>query len=551
MLEARNLVKSLHVMATNAIANIIALQSLLFEEDANVRKLREYSPKSDSSYAIYVCRNHSFEIIEGVIKPYLDYAGIRATFTYSDYDDSLSFGDLDPQSDMIILWLDLSRYSESFDISKFLHDRIGFLEQNYKKNILFVPFGKNVELDKSRIILYKNLDNIKEKLGDKYLDLRMEKFSGTQLSLAASLEIARDLGLRYIPSMLKSALKGIVLDLDNTLYEGVLGEDGIHGVRLTHSHARLQTMLKELGNQGFFLSVASKNDEKDVLDLFEKRQDFPLKVEDFTKICAHWNSKAQSISDIAAYINISPDSLLFIDDNLGEIVSVLEHHPEISVLWAKENAALTCKALSETPGFLKLTVRHEDNLRKKDVQANQYRKNLEKSLSKENYIKQLNMQLTFSIDQPAQLERVSELSRKTNQFIFSYKRYTQSDVQDLMQSPSSRVVAISLKDDLSDSGIIGVVTLKKYDDVGFLEECFVSCRALGRGIDEAIVLGAIQTGLKSLGLQKLHVSLTKGDRNLPAEKFLEKNLVPYKDSPSFFSYDLPTDLIKIGIQENV
>jgi FkbH-like protein len=295
--------------------------------------------------------------------------------------------------------------------------------------------------------------------------------------------------------------------------------------------------------------VASKNDEKDVLGLFEKRHDFPLKLEDFTKICAHWDSKSQSISDIASYINIAPDSLLFIDDNLGEIVSVLENHSDIRVLWAKEDAALTCRALSEVPGLLKLNVKHEDNLRKGDVQANQHRKDLQKSLTKEEYIKQLNMELTFSLDHPGQVDRVSELSRKTNQFIFSYRRYTTPSIEALVKDPLARVIAISLKDNLSDSGIIGVIVMKKQGDMAFLDECFVSCRALGRGVDEAIVLGAIHIGLKSLGVHKLQLDFIKGDRNLPAEKFIEKNLVSYRSVPSVFSYELPTNLITVNIHE--
>ena len=174
-------------------------------------------------------------------------------------------------SDLLILKIDFTRYSIE-NLDAFIKERMNSLKKEYKKPILLIPFGHNFKLNDKQIVNY-NLDKIENKLGEKYTDLRLEKFSGTKLSSLTCIEVSKDLGLNYIPSLLKPNLKGIIVDLDNTLYKGVLGEDGIEGVTLTPGHKNLQNSLKKLKDQGFFLCVASKNNEQDVIDLFKKRED--------------------------------------------------------------------------------------------------------------------------------------------------------------------------------------------------------------------------------------------------------------------------------------
>ena len=134
-----------------------------------------------------------------------------------------------------------------------------------------------------------------------------------------------------------------------------------------------------------------------------------------------------------------------------------------------------------------------------------------------------------------------------NQFIFNYQRYSISEVESFMGSENGCVVSVSLKDKLSDSGIIGVVFVTKNSGVGLLEECFVSCRALGRGIDDAIVLGSIKAALDYLHVSKLKVNFTEGERNLPAKEFVNSKLGSYISGEGEFDFDFPTKLININI----
>lgn len=523
------------------------LQAFLFEKETKRLDLINFVSAIEPSYRISVYRNHSFELIENTIKPYLEYGRLGVEFSYSSYDDSLSFLELDLSADMVILWLDLSVYSLP-DLSGFIESRVAQLREIYNGNILLAHFGHDAEisLDKLQVEQYR-LAKFQTSLGEKFFDLRMESFSGTKLSHIASLGVSRDLGLNYLPALLRPNLKGIVVDLDNTLYKGVLGEDGVDGVFLSESHRQLQAKLKDLSQQGFFLCVASKNDERDVTQLFEDRADFPLEMGDFVKVCANWGSKADSITSIAESLNISSDSLLFIDDNMGELVSVLEVHPEVSIIWAKDEARITHDIVSNYPGLLKLNCKREDGLRREDTLANKERLQMQSALSKESYIRDLNMALVYEVDNLAHVDRVAELSNKTNQFIFSYLRYSYQQIQALMKSSESTVVSISLSDRLSDSGLIGVIVINKQIDVGVLEECLVSCRALGRGVDQAIVLGAVSTALSSLGLKRLKVNFVAGERNLPAEKFCEENFDAYRASPRDFEYKIPRNLIKVKV----
>ena len=527
------------------VMNKLDLQTFLFEGDVSRMELMSYASTIEPIYRVAVYRNHSFELIENTITPYLEYAGLGVEFLYSDYDDSLSFLELDLTVDLVILWLDLSVYKLS-NLNQFIESRIDYLKTCFNGNIVFAACG--VDIENLKVAQYK-LSKFKDLIGDKFFDLRLEPFSGTKLSHVANLEISRDLGLNYLPALLKPNLKCIVVDLDNTLYNGVLGEDGIDGVVLSEGHRQLQIKLKTLSEHGFFLCIASKNDDRDVVNLFKQRADFPLKIEDFVQIYANWESKSDSINWIAKALNISVDSFLFIDDNLGELMSVLENHPSIHIIWAKDNASITLDVVSNYPGLLKLDYKKEDGLRKKDALANQQRLAIKSSLNRDEYIRDLAMELVYDIDKLSNVDRITELANKTNQFIFSYQRYSSQEISSLVTNADSTVVTISLSDRLSDSGIIGVVVLTKQEDTGMLEECFVSCRALGRGIDQAIVLGSIKFALEALDVDKLKVAFVEGERNLPAQKFCEEHFAEFVSTSGDFKYKIPSDLITVTVNQ--
>ena len=523
------------------------LQDFIFESSPSRQELLDYRNNNCfSKNKVYVYRNHSFELIEKTISAYLDFANLNIEFIYSDYDDSLSFFDLDIDAELVVLWLDLSRYaSGSHD---FIKQRLSALKDIYNKNILFAYFSGDFTYNDTQVTCY-DISKWRSIFKDNYEDHRLERFSGTKMSMPLILSVSKDLGLNYFPSLLAPSLKCIVFDLDNTLYKGVLGEDGIDGIELTPAHHALQKRIFELAEMGFFICVVSKNDQRDVDLLLSSHQDFLVNRQNFTIVLASWQSKSVSISSIAKELNIGVDSILFVDDNIGELASVKQAHPEIKTILAKEDANITLDVLNNFPGLLKRGRAREDSLRNLDSKANQDRRKIIDSYSKEDFIKQLEVQVEFLINPAEEAYRLTELANKTNQFIFNYKRYSIAQIENIINDNDYAIVAVKVKDKLSDSGIVGVVVLKSdRESTAQLEECFVSCRALGRGIDQIIVSGAIATGMQKLGLSSLLANIHEGERNSPAINYYQENLARFKQ-PALFEYTLPKDLVTIKITE--
>lgn len=524
----------------------LELQEYIFEKEPKRRELLQYTSKEQShSYKVQVFRNHSFELIEHTIPVYLDYSGMGICFSYSNYDDSFSFLDLDASADLVIVWIDGARYPQ-ISVQDFLFERIRALRTVTNQPILVLPFRAEVTLELPDVLAV-NLSQLCAELGSDMVDERTLAATGTALSSKAMLHVSKALGLRYLPAMLRPSLKGLVVDFDNTLYQGVLGEDGIQGVTLTPGHLALQQELKRLAGQGFFLCAASKNELEDVCSLLDQRADFPLKREDFTKLCVSWKPKAESTTEIASYLNIHTDSLVFIDDNIGELTSVQMHHPQIRLIHAKEDAGITLKVLQSYPGLLKLRSSADDAKRSADVRSNEERTRLRQTMSHSDYIKSLELRLAYSLNDRERIGRVAELANKTNQFIFNYKRYAEAEVEQLMSSEDTAVLTLTLSDRLSDSGLVGVFVGQRKGEHMELEECFISCRALGRGIDEIMVSGAISVLLKHFGVDRLHVQFQTGPRNKPAQTFVNEHLHDYCAGPAEFAYELPKDLLTITI----
>ena len=282
--------------------------------------------------------------------------------------------------------------------------------------------------------------------------------------------------------------------------------------------------------------------------MFNKRTDFPLKLENITKMCVSWQSKAHSIAEIQKYLNIGIQDMLFIDDNMGELASVKTEHPEINIILAKDDASLTLDVVNNYPRMLKFNINYEDMIRKQDTIANEQREQLRNTLSKEDFLKTLEMELKYSLNNTSQIKRISELANKTNQFICSYKRYTEGEIQSLMDNQDSLIIAVSLKDKLSDSGIIGVLVFKNKKDYLNIEEAFISCRALGRGIDENIVLYPIQLATEFFNNNKVRFNFVKGERNKPAETFIKENLNEYNNTVNVFDKKIKNTFVNIEIE---
>lgn len=522
----------------------IELQEFLFSSPTR-KQLLNYTPTLPKEYTVQIFRNHSFEFVEHTIYAYLEYGELGVNFEYSGYDDTLSFTELDFSADAIILWLDVSRYHSESQFQNLLESRLKYLRSICTKPVLLVPFGAEVHMEMPSLLVF-NLQEFQAEMGPAFLDERASAVTGTSLSRKAMLVIAKELGLRYIPSLLRPALKAVVVDFDNTLYRGILGEDGICGIQITAGHIRLQKQLKRLADSGIMLCAASKNERQDVDELLATHSDFVLRQNDFTKLCVSWQPKTQSIQEIAQYLNIGVDSMVFIDDNIGELKAVTMAFPQIKAIHAEEDANKTADVLCSFPGLTIFTSAAQTFSRKNDIISNEERKKImAKAENKTDYIKSLGISLEFQKNNVDSAKRITELANKTNQFIFNYKRYSEAELYRFIEQQDMVVVSVSLSDILSDSGLIAACFGRKEDDVIILEECFMSCRAMGRGIEDTIILGAIQYAAETLACNKLRVCFQDGPRNAPAKLFAETHLKNYLTDAAYFSYQIPADLLNI------
>lgn len=487
--------------------------------DKNLSRLKVLSEKKgiSANFKMFVHRNHSFEMIGNVLNAFLNFSDLEAGIEYSSYDDSLTLGN-SLQSGLHVLWLDLARYNSDM-VSQFVKEKVEELRQKTDSPILLAYLGKGFKESDIKVsdLTVVNINSVVNFLNEQAFDVAKEAYSGTRLSSKASLYIAQYLGLKIIPSILKPALKAIVLDLDNTLYKGIIGEDGIENVI---PNLKLQQRLKGLKEQGFLLCISSKNEEKDVKELFEKRKDFILRWDDFTSAKVNWNSKADNIIEIAKDLNIGTDSLLFIDDNIAEIENVKTVIDNIHTITATSEED-TLQYLDFYPCLMKKSVSKEDSLRSKDLKANKERAELAKTLSKDEYFKRLGIKIELTVNDKENINRITELLNKTNQFILSYKRYNLTEVDGLLNSSDACILTAKMSDKLSDSGIIAILICKKDNKDLLVDELTFSCRALGRNIEDIVISKMLSMAKDYLHTtSKVSINYQKGPRNVPALAWL-------------------------------
>jgi FkbH-like protein len=478
-----------------------------------------------------VVRNTPVESIAAAARPFLGHAGLAVDWTYSAYDDSLGLADFDASADLVLVWLDFSRYGlESPAWRGFLEDRLLAIRTRTPAPILIadapgdVPSAEAIEAALANVLaripglaIYPRSATARD-LGLAYRDVRLSKVAGSDLSGPATLSHARDIGMSWIPALVQPAVKCLALDLDNTLYSGVLGEDGPSGVKLTNAHKLLQERLVGLQAQGFLLAVVSKNEAADVQELFQLRTDFPIRPELVSAWAVSWNAKAQGLTDIARRLNIGVDALLFVDDNLGEIASTAAAHPDTPVLYAADPAE-AMRGLAWLPGLRRLRFGREDALRAADLAAKAERERL--TGVGRDYVTALKPKLTFRFADESSIGRLHELSNKTNQFNLAVARLSAAQAAALaLEGRDSGALGCTLSDALSDSGVILSMFGKADGSTLIVEDLCISCRALGRNLEDKMILEGALKLADRLGCQAIGFRYRRGPRNGPALTWL-------------------------------
>lgn len=319
-----------------------------------------------------------------------------------------------------------------------------------------------------------------------------------------------DLLGRLIAAHQGRSRKCLVLDLDNTLWGGVVGDDGVNGLVLGQGSAlgeafvAFQAYARELSRRGVILAVCSKNDEANALEPFERHPDMVLRRDDIACFVANWSDKATNIRAIAAELNIGLDSLVFVDDNPFERNLVRDALPMVAVPEVGDDPTDHTRILADAGYFEAVGVTEEDRERTAQYQGNRQRAELQASVTDlPAYLASLDMKLVWRRFDMMGLSRTVQLINKTNQFNLTTRRYSEDDVRAVMADDRAFGLQLRLLDRFGDNGVIAIVIGKMQDDDGMLIDTWLmSCRVLGRQV-EPTTLNLVAAEARRLGAARL------------------------------------------------
>jgi FkbH-like protein len=319
-----------------------------------------------------------------------------------------------------------------------------------------------------------------------------------------------ELAARILAARRGHSAKCLVLDLDNTIWGGVIGDDGLDGISLGEGSAdgeaflEFQRFAKSLSKRGVILAVCSKNDEANALEAFEKHPEMILRRADIASFCVNWDDKAKNLRRIAADLNIGLDALVFADDNPFERNIIRRELPVVHVPELPEDPGLYSATISDAGYFEALEITQEDWGRVASYQAiRTLRQGELTATDMDGYLASLDMKLLWGRFNTVSQKRVTQLINKTNQFNLTTRRYTEAEVAGVMTDPNYVGLHLRLVDRYADHGIVAVLIGRRQSEKALeMDAWLMSCRVLGRGVEKA-TLSILINEARRLGLKKI------------------------------------------------
>jgi FkbH-like protein len=289
--------------------------------------------------------------------------------------------------------------------------------------------------------------------------------------------------------------KCLVLDCDNTLWGGIIGEDGLGGIKLGSEYPgsafkEFQQEILTLYHRGILLALCSKNNEADVWEVFDKHPGMVIKKNHIVASRINWDNKAQNLAAIAIELNISLDSLVFVDDSDFETNLVKQMLPMVEVIHLPKQHAINYRAMIASCGlFDTLRLTEEDRKRGQMYKAESERNRLKQDASKniDEFLRSLEMKVEIKLADHATTTRIAQLTQKTNQFNLTTKRYSEAEIGRFADDADMSVLYVKMSDRFGDLGIIGVAIVNHVEKNSELDTFLLSCRALGRGIETLLL----------------------------------------------------------------
>lgn len=515
-------------------------------------------PNSKKKIKIAIISNISVHIFKYFIEYTLKKNGLNAEVHIGGYNNLVQNADKFKNFDVAIIFYEFLNISENIEKIKIKNNitkikKIFLKDFNLALSILkdcplilindfnhfyispkhkFTNFFEKTCNNLNKIILKKKnnihvvkINNFFKNFGiKKYIDRNNFQISKTLYNTAFMEEYAEKIKLPIL-SLNGKSKKALVLDCDNTLWDGIIGENRQANKKKNWKiFKKVQRIYKKLKKNGFILCLCSKNNFKDVSNFFKKKN-MPLKFQDFTIKKINWINKVSNIKEISKELNIGLDSLIFVDDSQFEIGAVQKYLKDVDCIKVPSNKNNYLFRLEELENnLLPINRTKEDEIRIKSYDQEKKRvlhKNNFKNIDK--YIKSLNIKITYN-NNNISIKRASQLCQRTNQFNLTTKRYNEKNIKQFIKDKNILISTISIKDDYGDYGTTGlsIAFINQINKTATIDTFILSCRVLGRGIEKEYLNWIIKT-LKKLKIEKIYSTYNKSEKNNIVKDFFNLN----------------------------
>jgi FkbH-like protein len=503
------------------------MKNLKYSEILKLNK--ELEDSTQKSYNISLLSNVIVHQGKEIIEYLLRDSGINANIVLGDYDNIVQDSRKQIKTNATIIFWELSNLVDGlqYKIDLLTEDKYKEIEQKIESEIEYVV--KNLE--QCPLLLINNFSSIffskfaitNSKL-DKLSD-RLNKFIGrlnqSNIKLINLDKIITDIGTNnsfdaryyysskapYTVSFFKNyaqaikplimssngmAKKALIFDCDNTFWKGILGEDGIDGIDVSAEtkngviFQEIQSIALSLSQSGVILGLCSKNNPEDVDEVLANHTDMVLRDKDITIKEVNWSDKATNLRNIAKILNIGLDSMVFVDDSHFEVNLIKEQLPEVTVLQVPEKLYEYPQMLRNNLGlFYNLSSTVEDSNKTGIYREQIHREEVKTEFSNiDDYLASLKIIVNVFKNERSLIPRMAQMTQKTNQFNLTTKRYTEAEIENMVLSSTTDVIAFSVKDNYGDSGVTGlcIVDIDNNEDA-FIDTFLMSCRVIGRNIE--------------------------------------------------------------------
>jgi len=543
------------------------VKNLKYSEILSLNKELRVNLKS-SPYRITVLSNIIVHQLKEILEYSLRSEGINAYVMIGDYDNIVQDSFKYKGSNLIIIFWELCNIVDGlqYKIELFDDNKLNAILKETKseidlvfnnlKNTSLILFNKFTSIQFSNSSINKNnLDKLALKL-NQYLEEQV--LTNAELvdieKVIVKVGINSSLDLRYyysskalytieffktyaeyikpfIMSANGKSKKAIIFDCDNTLWKGILGEDGFDNIEMSTKtkdgaiFSEIQCIALSLNKQGILIGLCSKNNPGDVNQVIKSHPDMKLREEHITINKSNWSDKITNLRQIAKELNIGFDSIVFIDDSSFEVNLIREKLPEITVLQVPERLYYYPKMLRENIGlFYNLSFTVEDKNKTQIYRQQVKRESVKNEFSNiEDYLASLELGMTIYEDDNSIIPRMSQMTQKTNQFNLTTKRYTEGDIRNFIMADDSKVFAFAISDKFGNSGVTGlcIIRFDNKNQTADIDTLLMSCRIIGRNIEYAFI-DYLMNFLNNDKIESVTSRYIKTNKNEQVKKFYDK-----------------------------